>query len=218
MEDGTVQVVTRDGRHGVFDKHGRWLSGDAKQADPHLCLWIGGKELPNRFQLAADAAQGTTGSDPAGGADANDRHRAGPPGPPAPLPRRRATRTCSTATADRRTCRSSCAGRATSTSAAPTSRAPATSAATSTSSRRSGCGSKVWQMACREEDIPEVGDTLVYEICDLSILVVRPAPDEIKAFYNACLHRGRQLQGARTATTTSCAARSTASAGTSTAR
>lgn len=55
LEDGTVQVVTRDGRRGVFDKHGRWLSGEAKHADPHLCLWIGGKELPNRFQLAADA-------------------------------------------------------------------------------------------------------------------------------------------------------------------
>ncbi len=53
---------------------------------------------------------------------------------------------------------------------------------------------KVWQMACREEDIPEVGDTLVYDICDLSILVVRCAPQEIRAFFNACLHRGRQLK------------------------
>lgn len=53
---------------------------------------------------------------------------------------------------------------------------------------------RVWQVACREEDVPEVGDTLVYEICDLSILVVRSAPDEIKAYYNACLHRGRQLK------------------------
>ena len=49
-------------------------------------------------------------------------------------------------------------------------------------------------MACREEDIPDVGDTLVYDICDLSILVVRTAPDEIKAYYNACLHRGRLLK------------------------
>jgi nitrite reductase/ring-hydroxylating ferredoxin subunit len=53
---------------------------------------------------------------------------------------------------------------------------------------------KVWQMACREEDIPDVGDTLVYDICDLSILVVRSAPGEIRAFFNACLHRGRQLK------------------------
>ena len=30
---------------------------------------------------------------------------------------------------------------------------------------------RVWQMACREEDIPEVGDHVVYEIANLSILV-----------------------------------------------
>ena len=54
--------------------------------------------------------------------------------------------------------------------------------------------SRVWQMACREEDVPEVGDTLVYDIADLSFLIVRSAPDRIQAFYNACLHRGRQLR------------------------
>ncbi len=53
---------------------------------------------------------------------------------------------------------------------------------------------KVWQMACREEDVPEVGDHHVYEIADLSILVVRSAPDRIRAFHNVCLHRGRLLR------------------------
>ena len=53
---------------------------------------------------------------------------------------------------------------------------------------------KAWQMACREEDIPNVGDTLVYDICDLSVLVVRTPSEEIKAYYNACLHRGRLLK------------------------
>ncbi|MDT4915529.1 MAG: hypothetical protein QOH89_229 [Pseudonocardiales bacterium] len=53
--------------------------------------------------------------------------------------------------------------------------------------------SRVWQMACREEHIPEVGDTYVYDICGKSIVLVRSAPDEIRAFWNACLHRGRQL-------------------------
>ena len=32
---------------------------------------------------------------------------------------------------------------------------------------------RVWQMACRLEEIPEVGDTVVYDICDKSIIVVR---------------------------------------------
>ena len=53
---------------------------------------------------------------------------------------------------------------------------------------------RVWQMACREEDIPEVGDYSVYDIADLSFLVVRTAPHEFKAYYNACLHRGRLLR------------------------
>ncbi len=53
---------------------------------------------------------------------------------------------------------------------------------------------KVWQMACREEDIPEVGDHLTYDIAGMSILVVRSAPDTIQAFHNICLHRGRLLK------------------------
>ncbi len=53
--DGTVRVQAKDGSIGTFDKNGNWLDGDVKQADPHLCLWIGGKELPNRFQQAAAA-------------------------------------------------------------------------------------------------------------------------------------------------------------------
>jgi nitrite reductase/ring-hydroxylating ferredoxin subunit len=53
---------------------------------------------------------------------------------------------------------------------------------------------RVWQMACHEDDIPDVGDYHVYDIAELSFLIVRSGPDEIKAFYNACLHRGRQLR------------------------
>jgi phenylpropionate dioxygenase-like ring-hydroxylating dioxygenase large terminal subunit len=56
--------------------------------------------------------------------------------------------------------------------------------------------SKVWQMAARDEDLPQVGDTLVYDIAGTSVLLVRTAPDEVKAYYNACLHRGRQLREA----------------------
>jgi phenylpropionate dioxygenase-like ring-hydroxylating dioxygenase large terminal subunit len=53
---------------------------------------------------------------------------------------------------------------------------------------------RVWQMACREEEIPDVGDHVVYEIASLSILVVRAAPDSIRAYHNVCLHRGRLLK------------------------
>lgn len=53
---------------------------------------------------------------------------------------------------------------------------------------------KSWLMACREEEIPEVGDTTTFDIVDDSILLVRVAPDSVKAFYNSCLHRGRPLR------------------------
>lgn len=52
---------------------------------------------------------------------------------------------------------------------------------------------RTWQWACREEEIPEVGSTFVYEICNMSVVIVRVAPDRIKAFQNVCLHRGRKL-------------------------
>lgn len=53
---------------------------------------------------------------------------------------------------------------------------------------------RVWQMACREEEIPAVGDHTNYDIAGMSVLVVRSAPDRIQAFRNICLHRGRQLK------------------------
>lgn len=53
--------------------------------------------------------------------------------------------------------------------------------------------SRVWQMACREEDIPSVGDYYLYEIGDTSLIVTRVQENEIRAYYNACLHRGRKL-------------------------
>ena len=51
----------------------------------------------------------------------------------------------------------------------------------------------VWQMACREEEIPRVGDFFEYVIGDQSILIVRSAKDAIKAYFNSCTHRGTKL-------------------------
>lgn len=54
-----------------------------------------------------------------------------------------------------------------------------------------------WQIACREEEIPDIGDYLTYEILKDSIIIVRSAPDKISAFHNTCPHRGNLLtQGA----------------------
>jgi phenylpropionate dioxygenase-like ring-hydroxylating dioxygenase large terminal subunit len=53
---------------------------------------------------------------------------------------------------------------------------------------------KTWQMACRVEDIPKIGDHVVYDIVHESLIVVRSGPDEIRAYVNSCLHRGTQLR------------------------
>jgi phenylpropionate dioxygenase-like ring-hydroxylating dioxygenase large terminal subunit len=53
--------------------------------------------------------------------------------------------------------------------------------------------SKVWQHACRIEEIQNVGDYVTYDILDDTILIVRSEPDKISAFYNVCAHRGRRL-------------------------
>ena len=52
---------------------------------------------------------------------------------------------------------------------------------------------KVWQMACRLEEIPAVGDFVTYEILTDSIIVVRTGENEVQAFHNSCPHRGTQL-------------------------
>ena len=40
---------------------------------------------------------------------------------------------------------------------------------------------KVWQMACREEDVPEVGDHVNYEIAGMDVIIVRSEGGVIKA-------------------------------------
>jgi len=52
---------------------------------------------------------------------------------------------------------------------------------------------RVWQVACRLEEIPRVGDFVTYDILDESIIVVRTSEREIKALFNVCQHRGRRL-------------------------
>jgi phenylpropionate dioxygenase-like ring-hydroxylating dioxygenase large terminal subunit len=55
---------------------------------------------------------------------------------------------------------------------------------------------RVWQMACRLEEIPELGDWVEYEILDQSVVVVRTEDQGVTAFQNACRHRGvRVVEG-----------------------
>jgi phenylpropionate dioxygenase-like ring-hydroxylating dioxygenase large terminal subunit len=56
---------------------------------------------------------------------------------------------------------------------------------------------RVWQAACRVEEMPNVGDYVTYDILDESIIIVRTAEGSgagtISAYYNVCQHRGRRL-------------------------
>ncbi|NKI15983.1 Rieske 2Fe-2S domain-containing protein [Spongiibacter sp. KMU-166] len=52
---------------------------------------------------------------------------------------------------------------------------------------------KVWQVVCREEEIPRVGDYVTYEVLDESFVIVRTDAETIKAYHNVCQHRGRRL-------------------------
>ena len=56
--------------------------------------------------------------------------------------------------------------------------------------------SRVWQMACRLEEIPQPGDFAEYEILNQSVVVVRTEGGGATAFQNACRHRGvKVVQG-----------------------
>lgn len=54
--------------------------------------------------------------------------------------------------------------------------------------------SKVWLLGCRENDIANPGDYCVTEIGRQSVLLIRQPDHRIRAFHNACQHRGNQLR------------------------
>lgn len=56
---------------------------------------------------------------------------------------------------------------------------------------------RVWQMACRLEEIPDVHDYVEYELLDQSVLVVRTEDMGVRAFENACRHRGVRVAEGR---------------------
>jgi len=56
---------------------------------------------------------------------------------------------------------------------------------------------RVWQMACRLEEIPEAYDFAEYEFLDQSVVVVRTDDLGVRAFQNACRHRGVQFAKGR---------------------
>lgn len=56
---------------------------------------------------------------------------------------------------------------------------------------------RVWQMACRLEEIPQAHDVVEYELLDQSVMVLREKDMGVRAFQNACRHRGVKLVDGR---------------------
>lgn len=54
---------------------------------------------------------------------------------------------------------------------------------------------KKWQVACREEDIPNIGDRVAYNVGTLSFMIIHSGENEYSAFWNSCRHRARRLCG-----------------------
>ena len=52
---------------------------------------------------------------------------------------------------------------------------------------------RVWNMACRESDLPEPGDYYVYEFGKESLIFIRQQDGSIRGLYNVCQHRGNLL-------------------------
>ena len=52
----------------------------------------------------------------------------------------------------------------------------------------------VWQMAARDEELPEPGDLVTYDNAGRSYLLIRQPDGSVRAFHNVCLHRGRKLR------------------------
>ncbi len=54
-----------------------------------------------------------------------------------------------------------------------------------------------WLIACREEELFDVGSFVEFSIGDQSFLVVKESTTSIRAYYNACRHRGMRLLSGR---------------------
>jgi len=52
---------------------------------------------------------------------------------------------------------------------------------------------RVWNWAAREEDIPDAGDYVTFEIGRESFIVTRDDDGQVRAYFNVCPHRGNRL-------------------------
>lgn len=63
---------------------------------------------------------------------------------------------------------------------------------------RSQLWAKVWNWAAREEDVPEPGDFVRFDIGRESFIIIRDEAGAVRAFFNVCPHRGNRLVSSET--------------------
>jgi hypothetical protein len=53
-DTGTV-LVQKDGATGEFTSEGRYITGTIKQCDPHICVWIAGRQVHSNPRAVAQS-------------------------------------------------------------------------------------------------------------------------------------------------------------------
>src|SRR3546814_20222432 len=53
-----------------------------------------------------------------------------------------------------------------------------------------------WHPVCHESEIPERGDFKTFRLAGIPLLIARGDDGIVRAFFNACSHRGNQLETA----------------------
>ena len=212
LGDGLVRVE-KARKYGVFKWDGHHVEGDLKYADPHLLQWVGGPELPaeasendprrlarmSAQQSAAAAEAQYTGGTAIAGDELDEAFTryTGDPGRDTPAgPRSSGISFMELLDGDQYPERIPETLRMESSLPGGVRKVPTERYFSKEWHDREveRLWKRVWQMACHVDDIPEVGDYVVYDVAHLSWIVVRTGADEFKAFNNACLHRGRQLR------------------------
>ncbi len=211
--DGVVRVEDRArGKYGLFKWDGAWIEGDLTYADPHLLRFIGGPDLPPGTDIFwsllppdGGEAKPTQTANPGRDGNANAAQRPRIVAPYVADPGAETEHGMRSSSHipleffldnDRRP------------DLVPEVYRKSSPFAGGPKKIKTGryykkefhdlevekLWKKTWQMACREDDIPEIGDYHVYTIASLSYLIVRTGEKEFKAHVNACMHRGRQLR------------------------
>src|SRR5579863_10283464 len=209
LADGTVKVQkSNSDSYGVFSWQGEWLEGDVTQADPMMLLYIGGPDLPETHEVFWMNAGSGIYADPEVPVDYT------PGTHMAEMPRMVAGYSPDIGQVTAQGARSAVwegidffldnDRRPDLIPASFHLENPYPGGPKRINTDRfwkrefhdlevEHIWKKTWQMACREDDIPGVGDYHVYQVANLSFLVVRTEAG-ILAHQNVCLHRGRLLK------------------------